>query len=34
MAIGANRGAWYTGLMGPLADGGIQFEMEVFSNRV
>lgn len=26
MATGANRGAWYAGLMGPLADAGIEFE--------
>jgi len=27
MATGANRGAWYAGLMGPLADAGIDFEL-------
>jgi predicted acylesterase/phospholipase RssA len=27
MATGANRGAWYAGLMGPLAEAGIGFEL-------
>ena len=27
MATGANRGAWYAGLMGPLAEAGIEFEL-------
>ena len=27
LATGANRGAWYAGLMGPLADAGIDFEL-------
>lgn len=27
MATGANRGAWYAGFMGPLADAGIDFEL-------
>jgi predicted acylesterase/phospholipase RssA len=27
LATGANRGAWYAGLMGPLADAGIEFEL-------
>jgi predicted acylesterase/phospholipase RssA len=27
MATGANRGAWYAGLMGPLADAGIDFDL-------
>jgi len=27
MATGANRGAWYAGFMGPLADAGIEFDL-------
>ena len=27
MATGANRGAWYAGLMGPLSEAGIEFEL-------
>jgi predicted acylesterase/phospholipase RssA len=27
MATGANRGSWYAGFMGPLAEAGIEFEL-------